>query len=353
MYINRKEVVMKRLKLGSKTLNIKGDSLKRLIDSALSLKKMTRASVAARGSVSLATAGKLLSALDECRITRLEYKRDNGVGSPSKAHVFRGEISTLVLDFSSPVYSASIISGKDQKLISENYSPDPSLSFEGNATVFLSKVGQKMALLPYSASSVCTIIADSPECTPKVSSHASAYLPELYDMDIVNDLCVQFFGATPTICLTHAQAIKCALKYDVFEPSIKGESISHIRISDTLAATHLPQHSSPLALRLNKMMINGENLSSRLSKAQDTDELASVISHIIGLIDCAHESDVIVIEYDIGRFGGIEERIEQTFRAARIPTPHIAYFDLCPQSTVIGAANEALSSLIKGQITGV
>ena len=344
---------MKRLKLESKTLNIKDDSLRRLIDSALSLKEMTRASVAKCGNVSLASAGKLLSALDECRITGLEYKRNNSAGSPSKVHVFRSEISTLVLDFSSPVYSASIISGKNKKFISDRYSPDPSLSFEGNATVFLSKIGQRMSLLPYSASSVCTIIADSPESTLQISSHASAHLPELYDMDIVNDLCAQFFGAMPTICLTHSQAIKCALKYDVFEPTIKGDSISHIRISDTLSATHLPRHGSPSALKLNKLMINGENLSSRFSKVQDTDELANVISILISLIDCAHESDFIIIEYDSDRFGGIEERIAQIFRAARIPLPPIAYFDLCPPAAVIGAATEALSSLIKAQIKGV
>lgn len=344
---------MKRLKLGSKTLNIRSESLKKMIDSALSLKEMTRVSVAKCGKVSLATAGKLLSALDECRITELEYKRDNGAGSPAKIHVFRGEISTLVLDFSSHVYSASIISGKDQKLISENYSPDPSLSFEGNATVFLSKIGQRMSLLPYSASSVCTIIADSPESAPPISSNASTYLPELYDMDIVNDLCAQFFGAMPTICLTNSQAIKCALKYDVFEPHIIGESISHIRISDTLAATHLPRHGSPLSLKLDKLMINGESLSSLLPKSQDTDELANVISHLISLIDCAHESDVIIIEYDSDRLGSIEEHITQIFRAARISMPHIAYFDLCPQAAVIGGSTEALSLLIKAQVKGV
>lgn len=344
---------MKRLKLGSKTLNIKSDSLNRLIDSVLSLNEITRLSVSERGKVSLATAGKLLSALDQCRITRFEYKRDSGAGSPSKIHVFRDEIETLVLDLSSPIYSASMVLGKDKKIISDSYHADPALSFEGNATVFLSRVGQQMSLLPYSPSSICTIITDSPENTPKITSHASAYLPELYDMDIITDLCVQFFGTRPSLCLTHSEAIRCALKYEVFEPQIKVKSISHISISDTIAATHLPRHSSPIPIKLSKMMIGGESLSSRSEKIQDNDELAILLSHIISLIDCAYESDVIIIEYDSKRFGGIEEHIAHLFRAAMISLPPIAYYDLHPQAAVLGGAAEALSSLIKGQIHGV
>ena len=344
---------MKRLKLGSQTLNIKSDSLQRLIDSALSSKGLTRASVAKCGNVSLATAGKLLSALDECRITRLEYKRDNSAGSPSKIHVFRSEISTLVLDFSSPVYTASMIVGKNKKLISESYSPAPSLSFEGDITVFLSKIGQRMSLLPYSVSSIVTIIADHPESIVKIASSTSAYIPDAYDMGIVNDLCAQFFGVMPTLCITNSQAIKCALKYDVFEPHIVGNNISHIRLSDTLEATHLPCRSSPIPLKLEKLLVNGESLSALFSKSQDIDSLALVLSHLISLIDCAYGSDFIIIEYDSDRFGGIEERTTQIFRAVSIKEPAVAYFDLTPPAAVIGAATAALSALIASKITGV
>ena len=344
---------MKRLKLGNKTINIKGDSLRRLIDSALAAKDLTRASVAESGSVSLATAGKLLSALDECRFTRLEYKRDEGIGSPSKAHVFREEVSALVLDFSSPTYSAAVISGKDQKLISELYAPDPSLSFEGNATVFLSKIGKRMSLMTYSASSACTIISDHPEGTVKIASSATSYLPDAYDMEIVNEICTQFFGMMPAMCLTHSQAVKCALKYDVFEPSLIGKSISHIRLSDTLEATHLPCHSASFPLKLDKLMINGESLSALFFKSQDLDSFSLVLSHLISLMNCAYESDVIIIEYDSDRFGNVEERISQIFRAASIQEPTLAYFDLTPPAATLGAAYAALSALIASKINGV
>ena len=157
----------------------------------------------------------------------------------------------------------------------------------------------------------------------------------------------------PAVCLTHSQAVKCALKYNVFEPTVIGNSVSHIRLSDTLEATHLPRHSSPAALKLDKLMINGESLSALCSKLQDVASLSLALSHLISLIDCAYESDVIIIEYDSRRFEGIEERISHAFRAASISPPRIAYFDLNPQAAALGAATAALSALIASRIQGI
>ena len=344
--------IMKRLKLGNKTLNIKSDSLQRLIDSALSSPHLTRSAIAKSASVSLATAGKLLSALDECAFTELKYKIDDGASYPSKLHVFRREISILVLDFSSYKYSATIVYGKGEKASCFSHTPDQNLSFEGNATVFLSKIGKELSLLPYCPISICTIVADDPQNMVKTASTPSSYLPQAKDMAIVNDICIRFFATIPALCLTYSQAIKCALKYDIFQLTIRDKSVSHIRLSDTLEATHLPSHSSPAPIKLNKLIINGKRFPSAWERAQDVDEAAYLLAHVISLIDCTHDNGFILMEYDSNRFGGIEERIDHIFKATNTPLPAIAYYDLKPQGATLGAAAAALSALIAFKIKG-
>ena len=344
---------MKRIRLGNKNLDIKSESLKRIVSATLACSEITRESVSNRASVSLSTAGKLLSALDECRFTELKYNRNKGIGSPSKQHVFSDDISVLILDLSSSVYTAYTVFGKVKRVICEKHIYDSSLSFENNIIVFLSNVGLQISKLNYSVSAICTVIADNPERISYTSDAAYAYIPRMQDLVTVNGYCARFFNAMPSLCLTNTEAITCAVRYNTFDISVKS-SFSYIGISNSLNAFYLPKSASAISCNIDMLMIDNSTLFTDLAQRATTSaDIAILIARCINFMSCAYKPDDFWVEIDLGRFSDIEKRVELFFRSAGLPLPHAHYVDIMPPATILGASLELMNDLICSHIKGV
>ena len=346
---------MKRFKLGTQKLNIKSEALHRLIDAALTCDEITRASVSESASVSVATAGKLLTAMDECRFTDRVYKREDGSGSTSKLHVVRGDISVLVLDLSSYSYSATVTLGKTNKVIFEKHTYAPELSFENNILVFLSKIGMQISKLPFSVSAICTIIADDPERILRTSLSSACYAVSCADVAAVNHTCAQLFGTMPILNLTLSQALTCAARYGIISYGGIRADLSYIRFGDSFDATYLPSKAAPVSCRFDRLILDeGKRFSTLTEAASSSHDLAYLLMRSINFIDCAYPTDIFFVEYDKDSLGeGVQDRISRLFKASDILSPQIHYLNNRPSAASLGASVAALSSLIKAHITGI
>ena len=346
---------MKKLKFGSKKLNIKSEALCRLIDTVLACDEISRASVSKSASVSLATAGKLLSAMDECRFTDRIYKRADGSGSPSKLHIIHNDISVLVLDLSSYAYSTTVSLGKIYNVIFEKHIYDPKLSFEGNLLVFLSKVGMQISRLPYSVSAICTIIADDPERVLRTSLSSACYPVSQADVAVVNHTCAQLFGIMPILNLTLSQALTCAARYGIINCGGVRANLSYIRFGESFDAIYLPAKSAPVSCRLDSLVIDESNrLSTLIEAASSSYDLAYLLMRSVNFMDCAYPTDTFFVEYDLNGLGdAIQDRIARSFKAIGVPAPQIEYLSNNPPAASLGASVAALSSFIKAHITGI
>ena len=326
-----------------------------MIDTALACEEITRTTVSQSASVSLSTAGKLLTALDECRFTNKIYKREDGCGSPSKLHVIREDISVLVLDLSSYSYSATISCGKVNKVIFEKYAYDPALSFESNLLVFLSKIGMKISKLSFSVSAICTIIADDPERLLRTSHASACYAVTCADVSVVNHTCAQLFGIAPILNLNLSQAIHCAANYGIISYRDMRANLSYIRFGDSFDSIYLPYKSAPVYYKFDRIILDdGKRFSTLAETASSSYDLAYLLMRSINLMDCAYPTDTFFVEYDIDCIGdGVQDYISRFFRASDITLPQIQYLGNNPSAASLGASVAALSSLIKAHITGI
>lgn len=346
---------MKRLKFPSKQLNIKNEALNRMIDTALACDEITRTTVSQSASVSLATAGKLLSALDECRFTNKIYKKEDGCGSPSRLHVIREDISVLVLDLSSYSYSATISLGKINKVIFDKHPYDPTLSFESNLIVFLSKIGMETSKLPFPVSAICTIIADDPERILRTSHTSACYAVTSVDVAMVNHTCAQLFGIMPILNLTLSQALNSAAKYGIIGYGGVGANISYIRYGDSFDSIYLPHKSAPVSFKFDRVVIDESKRFSTLAEnAGSSYDRAYLLMRSINLMDCAYPTDTFFVEYDLDSIGeGVQDYVSRLFKASDIPLPQIQYLSNQPSVASLGASVASLSSFIKAYITGI
>lgn len=343
---------MKRIKFGNKNLDVKSETVRHIISAALSCGDLTREEVSRRASVSLSSAGKVLSALDECRFTELKYNRNNRVGSPSKAHAFSLDLSVLVLDFSSPLYTAHIVFGKAVRVVSEKYLYNPAISFEDNVVVFLSNVGMRISRLDYSVSAVCTVIADNPDRILYVSDASAAYVPRSSDMSTVNAYCARFFSLMPSLCLTKSAALACAVRYDVLGATCEG-NISFVGIADSIDAFYLPKSAPALICNIDRLMIDRSTLLSTFAQSATTSaDMALLLSRCLNFMGCAFATDEFLIEIDRSRFPDIEKRVELIFKSVELTPPRIHYFDREPSAAILGASLELICALITSHIRG-
>lgn len=343
---------MKRLKFGTKDLNIKSDLLARIVTAAVGSPEMTREAISRSASVSLSSAGKLLSALDECSFTEVKYSRSLTVGSPSKRHVFRGGIWLLVLDLSSSVYAAHIVSCGEHTVITERHAYDPTLSFEGNLIALLSRIGLKISALPYSVSAICTVTADGCENHAAGLRGGVKYLPSQSDIDTVNAYCARFFGVMPSFSLTYSQALSCAEKYNLL-CAHNSQGTAYIGLCESARAIYLRKGDSAIPLRVGELMIDGATLLRDVDiSAIDSAKAAELIARLINHVSCAYPADGFVVEVELNRFPDISREVELILMSLELAVPQILYFDTKSPTAVLGASHELLTHLICSHLHG-
>jgi hypothetical protein len=345
---------MKRLKFGTKSLDIKEESLHRLIDSAVGCKDITRASLSRASGVGLTTAGKLLSAMDSCGFTRRVFDRTGERNGHEKLHLLSDDLSILALDFSSRKYSAALIFDRGEQVIREEYRYDPNITFENNLMLFLSIIGKKLSALPYSASAICTVTADDSDSLTQSSAASFVYLPQSGDLRIIDELCAKFFKQCPIVHLTLSEAVRCSVKYGIVQRERLG-NVSYILFKDSFSAFYLPKKQPSIRFRAEGLIWDTESsFLEMVENAQTSREAAKIIMRLANLMDCAYPTDAFLVEYDRNLFEDeLAHYVDLAFKASEISPHSIIYWDHHASIPELGAAASALSELIKSQIRSV
>ncbi len=335
---------VKRYKFSQAELRIKDELLSKLIDNCISCNEMTRSELASLSGVSEMTAGKLLSALDECRFTDLIYKRSPDGGSPTKLHVFSDSLSALIIDLSSKAFSYSLINGNGECKLYEGYRFDTTANVRENLNAFLSRTVAALTKEKAVIASICVIVPDN-----------SRHLTELQNRDTVCDLIAAFFGICPTLCLTQAEALSYALKYKVKNDFSGGTKTAYIYIGEIQTAVFFPASGDPISCFLGDLMLsNSTTLSEMLDAANGERDVAKVIARAVNFVSCAFSPDNIIIEYDGIKVGA--QALAQTKSAFAITLtemPEISISKRAPGLSHYGAAKATSAAFIKKHIKGI
>ena len=336
---------MNRYKFSTKNLNIKTDLLSKLIDSCLGCREMTRSEVSQLSCVSETTAGKLLSALDECRFTSLTYKRNPDGGSPQKLHSLSDNLSSLVIDLSKKTFSYSLIVGSGECKLYESRPFDPTVNGKENLTAFLSRVGAAVAEKKVAVSTVSVIVADE-----------SSSLPTLFKVrEEICNFIAAFFGISPTLCIDRKESLAFAIKYNRINQNIESTRIAYILISDTPTAIFFPKSGDPITCSLESLMLTDRiTAAEMLESATDENDVSHVLARISNLINCAYSPDSIIIEYEGIRIGAKTlSQIKNIFALTNSPLPELSISKCAPGLAHYGAAAASNAILIKKHIKGL
>ena len=333
---------MNRYKFSKATLRIKSDLLSKMIDSCVSCREMTRGEISSLSSVSEMTAGKLLSALDTCRFTNLTYKRNRDGGSPTKLHVFSDMLSTLIVDASQSGFSYSLINGVGECKLFEEHLFDSTVNFNENFRGFLSKTAAELTKRKAAVSAVGVILSEG----------ASSDL--FQNRDAISDFVASFFGISPSLCVTEADALAFAVKYKVNGLCDENKT-AYIRISEQpFAACFFDGKTVSLPQIGNLMLSDSTTVSDMLENASGEKDMGRILARIVNFTYCAFSPGKIIIEHGNIRLGvQALTGIKRVFTLTNTPLPEISISKCAPGLAHFGLAQAVKADTIKKHIIGI
>ena len=336
---------MKKYKFLKKTINVKSESLEKMIDACISLPEPTRATVSQYASVSLVTAGKLLTALDECRFSQTVYKYTDS-GRSIKIHKINDKLTATVIDLSSPYCSVSVIRGDGSIIFYQKYDYPTGVSMKEGVLAALSRVCLEIKSLDLPVSAICTILADEED-----GAAASSVLRPR-DKDWLESIIGKLFGITPTAQLTLCEALTSAAKFCRL-PTAQNKSMAYIHTGGDVKLYVLPKNNSPVICRPCDLMISDRmTLSDALEEMNSPSSFAKLLARVVNLAHSAFSPQEYVIEYDSAKFGGKAlHEINKSFALLAREAPVIYSRDHRSSVTHLGAAAKATSEFIKLYIT--
>ena len=344
---------MKSYNFKTLTTNIKSDSLSKMIDAAMSSPDINRAAVSKLAGVSLPTAGKLLAALDECKITNINYKRDGNIGHPIKYRCFSEQLSALIIDLSSEEYCASVIDGRAENRFFKTYLVDPAVSFIDNVVSFLSKIASDISNASFGVSAISVIFKDDSD--PLSLSNKRKYAPDLSQSDTVSFYIAKFFGVLPIACVKESDAVFFAFKYRVHPLINSQKDTAFIYIGNNIFASFFSNNGYHKSCNIEDLLItDSKTLSTALESAISSEDYGHVLFRAVNLMSCAFSPSRYIIEYDFMRFNNLSlNSIKRNFALTNSKLPEIIAIDHSSGLARIGAARMTISEYVKRLITGI
>lgn len=340
---------MKRYKFEKKSLHVSRELIDKMTDACLTVPNITRATISEKAGVSLVTAGKFLTAMDECKFTYKKWHFSEG-SRPSYCHTLNEALSILVIDASSQSFSMSIIRGGSECRFFEQYDYDSSISFADNLNLFLSRIGANVVKQPFGISAICILISDE-----KISDSlrlSSICAATEKDISTIESAVVRFFGIKPILCLKASEAISSALKHNAVDTA-SNLTTAHIYVGKGLSLSLYSSDDSPCACNIQNLLISGTDTLADLHRQMlSEDDLGKILYKLVNFADCAFSPEKYIIEYDTVKFGSTALKyIKRAFAATGKPLPDITAINHSASLAVLGAATSAAAKLIKLHIT--
>lgn len=343
---------MKVYRFGNTKINVKRDTLSKMIDAAVSRQEFTKRDIFRDAGVSTASAVKLLTALNGCRFTRSKFNYPAG-SKPFTSHSFSDNLSILVIDLSLPRYSMSIICRQTGCRFYHTYSYNPLMTFRENISAFLIKECQKAVDQPFGIAAICLIYADRKDLDMSAFSGSVAHLPSKSDLEKIALDIGSIFGVMPILKLTNAQAIKSAIDYGLIEAIPKHSAATYIYVGSSISVFYEPAQGEPIVCDIKNILINDhETLSALLDDTMSSEGLGRALYRIVNFTHCAYSAPRYVIEYDSLKFGAKTLReLKRAFVISGEALPEITALNHCPGLSHLGAAAASTAKLIGKHVT--
>lgn len=340
---------MKRYKFEKKSLHVSRELIDKMTDACLTVPKITRAAIAEKAGVSLVTAGKFLTAMDECKFTYKKWHFPEG-NRPSHCHTVNEALSVLVIDMSSPSFSMSIIRGRSEYRFYEQYDYNTSITFGDNLNLFLARIGANAVKQPFGISAICILISDEKPARELNITNVCAATED--DISALESTTSRFFGIKPILCLKASQAISSALKHNAINPETSGK-IAHVYVGKGLSLSIYSNCEPICTCNIKNLLINGtDTLADLHQQMLSEDDLGKMLYRIVNFADCAFSPTKYIIEYDTVKFDSTALKyVKRAFAVIGKPLPEITSINHSVGLAVSGAAKCAAAELIKLHIT--
>ena len=340
---------MKRYKFEKKSIHVSRELIDKMTNACLSVQKITRAAISEKAGVSLVTAGKFLSAMDECKFTYKKWHFPEG-SRPSYCHTVNEALSVLVIDTSSPSFSMSIVRGRSECRFYEQYDFDTSISFADNLNLFLSRIGVNAVKQPFGISAICILISDEKPARELNITNLCAAAED--DIPILESATARFFGIKPLIIIKSSEAIAYALKHKAIDTETS-DKLAHVYVGKGLSLSVYSDCEPICTCNIKNLITSGTDTLADLHRQMlSEDDLGKMLYKVVNFTDCAFSPDKYIIEYDTVKFGSTALRyVKRAFAATGKPLPDITSINHSESLAVLGAATKAAAELIKLHIT--
>lgn len=331
-------------------LNMRSDTLEKLIMAYLSGYAPSRASAAEMCSVSKVTSGKVANALLNSGFMTERIFACGG-GRPSAHLFFRASANVLIVDLSSSVFKMSICNALGQIKFHAEHEYDTSISPDDNLNIFLSRCGTCAKKSNHSFLAISVVYADGNSRTYLENGFVCAHLPQISDKEYIAKSVYDIFGKSPIKHIKVSETISEAIRFKAHDKTADG-GISYVFIGDHLSLFHVYPDSSVTVCSPQTLLDDDEKKSLSLYGNMTKEDTDRLFVRMCSFMVAAFSPSSILLESDkVFHDRETSEKIIGRFALAN-QNPPIIYtksnkFPLC----VIGAVRSTLFTIIKKYIT--
>ncbi len=332
-------------------LNVRQDTLDRLLYEYISGYAPSRASSAAAVSVSTVTSGKVADALMHCgfmdgRVFSV------GESRPATRLLFNDRSSVLIIDLSTSVYKMCVVNPQGRTLLSLSHQFDPEISFEDNLYIFISRNGLKLKSSRIDFSAIAVLYANVSRKEGTYTSERAISTPSIAIKEYISDVICTILGREAKSHLTVSEAIGEAVKFKVIDLETIGRGISSIFIGSSIFSFHVYENGSVTVCSPENLLSREELSDLEHIRSLPKEKADALFVRIADFMDSAFSPSLLLLSSDI-LFPDNEtgDRIYRRFTLTGRATPTIytreGHFPL----EYLGIARFTLLKVIKSYIT--
>ena len=289
---------MKKFTFQRVKTDVKEPLLRAIIDTCLSEPMPTRASVTEATGLGATSVRKVMSALPKCGFTDEVSRPQTNGKKPCLHQALRAEVSSLVIDLSSPTYTVSIIDGERKCVLFEQYDFDRSVSLSDNLITFFSRAGLAARKIACGFCSVGVILADRRLTEKQYPDPALLSLPLSADhREALDSLIGKFFGMTPGIYADLSTALRHTLRYRILPDADPAKGLAYGYLGREAYGVCVRTEGTPILVRLSELAIDNRKVfGDLLSDAPFSYDPSKLVWRVVNLLRCISDAEFFVVE---------------------------------------------------------
>ncbi len=336
---------MKKTDVKAVRLNIKRQTLDKIIDAFLLDEFPTRQSVSLSCGTTVPTVNKVAKSLIEARFMGTKAYKDENSSKRELHYTLSNRISIAVIDLSSPTFTMSVINKNRECTFFESYICDIELLFEDNLELFLSNCIAKLEKIRILSYELCILYSDNASSSIKLST----YSPSIENKELIEAIIAKIMRRSVLLHITLSDAFGSAKGYNLCKFD---KSACYLNFDSSPSLIYTDENGFTLSAYPEKLLFDSsKTLKERLQRPLTHADLTKIICQLTNFIVSAYNPRTI---YIATRRDEIDKKFIQdytrTFMPADYLPPEIIFDNEIPGLLIRSAAHATLSKLIKSTI---